>query len=127
MDCAVFIGPTFYQRLKHMVRDKEHSRARGPKSILVRQPLEGRSRREVFDSERWSGMPFSDMGLPSFSPNACAPAPMAGSFRCAENAGGWPRPRSRSASGRLSTVDPTARAVNRTKSATLSYPMRPNC
>ena len=44
MDCAVFIGPTYYQRLKHMVRDKEHSRARGPKSILVRQPLEGRSR-----------------------------------------------------------------------------------
>ena len=44
LESLVFIGPTFYQRLKHMVRDKEHSRARGPKSILVRQPLEGRSR-----------------------------------------------------------------------------------
>ena len=44
LDAQVFIGPTFYQRLKHMVRDKEHSRSRGPKSILVRQPLEGRSR-----------------------------------------------------------------------------------
>jgi hypothetical protein len=43
MACQVFIGPTYYQRLKHMVVDKVHSRNKGAVQVLVRQPNEGRS------------------------------------------------------------------------------------
>jgi DNA-directed RNA polymerase beta subunit len=43
-DASIFIGPVFYQRLKHMVNDKQHSRSIGPMVNLTRQPAEGRSR-----------------------------------------------------------------------------------
>jgi len=44
VECSVFMGPVFYQRLKHMVNDKAHSRSIGPMVNLTRQPAEGRSR-----------------------------------------------------------------------------------
>ena len=44
LEASIFIGPVFYQRLKHMVNDKVHSRATGPMVSLTHQPAEGRSR-----------------------------------------------------------------------------------
>lgn len=44
IESNIFIGPAFYQRLKHMVNDKQHSRSIGPMVNLTRQPAEGRSR-----------------------------------------------------------------------------------
>ena len=44
LESNIYIGPVFYQRLKHMVNDKQHSRSIGPMVNLTRQPAEGRSR-----------------------------------------------------------------------------------
>jgi DNA-directed RNA polymerase II subunit RPB2 len=44
MNTQIFVGPCFYQRLRHCSADKMHSRASGPLVMLTRQPAEGRAR-----------------------------------------------------------------------------------
>lgn len=44
METSIFIGPCYYQRLRHCSADKMHSRASGPLVMLTRQPAEGRAR-----------------------------------------------------------------------------------
>ena len=43
MEAEIFVGPTYYMRLKHMVKDKINFRARGPMTNLTRQPVSGRA------------------------------------------------------------------------------------
>tara|TARA_Y100000816_G_scaffold69053_1_gene46198 strand:- start:18956 stop:23473 length:4518 start_codon:yes stop_codon:yes gene_type:complete len=44
LSADVFMGPTYYMRLKHMVKDKVNSRADGPKTSLTRQAVQGRAK-----------------------------------------------------------------------------------
>ena len=43
IESMIFIGPTYYMRLKHMVKDKINYRARGPRTLLTRQTNHGRA------------------------------------------------------------------------------------
>ena len=43
IETEIFFGPTYYMRLKHMVKDKINFRARGPNTNLTKQPVSGRA------------------------------------------------------------------------------------
>jgi len=43
LDAEIFIGPNYYMRLKHMVKDKINFRALGPRTALTRQTVGGRA------------------------------------------------------------------------------------
>ena len=43
LETEIYFGPTFYLRLKHMPKDKVNYRARGPRTVLTRQTVQGRA------------------------------------------------------------------------------------
>jgi hypothetical protein len=43
IETEIFFGPTYYMRLKHMVKDKINFRTRGPNTNLTKQPVSGRA------------------------------------------------------------------------------------
>jgi len=43
METEIYFGPTYYLRLKHMPKDKINYRARGPRTALTRQTVQGRA------------------------------------------------------------------------------------
>jgi DNA-directed RNA polymerase II subunit RPB2 len=43
LETEIFMGPTYYMRLKHMVKDKVNYRALGPMTSTTRQPVSGRA------------------------------------------------------------------------------------
>jgi DNA-directed RNA polymerase II subunit RPB2 len=43
LETEIYFGPTYYLRLKHMPKDKINYRARGPRTALTRQTVQGRA------------------------------------------------------------------------------------
>lgn len=44
LEAAIFFGPIYYQRLRHMVSDKMQGRTTGPIDPVTKQPVKGRKR-----------------------------------------------------------------------------------
>lgn len=64
MQAKVFIGPTYYQRLKHLVKDKIHARGSvGPVQLINLQPRHGRSKEGGL---RFGEIEFSLSGIKKF-------------------------------------------------------------
>jgi DNA-directed RNA polymerase II subunit RPB2 len=43
LNSDIFIGPTYYMRMKHMTKDKINYRGTGPRTVLTRQSVDGRA------------------------------------------------------------------------------------
>uniref|UniRef100_A0A6C0D5V4 DNA-directed RNA polymerase n=1 Tax=viral metagenome TaxID=1070528 RepID=A0A6C0D5V4_9ZZZZ len=43
IEAEIFMGPNYYMRLKHMVKDKINYRSLGPRTALTKQPVAGRA------------------------------------------------------------------------------------
>ena len=58
IESEIFIGPTYYMRLKHMVKDKINYRARGPITALTDNLLVVEQMMAVLELEKWNVMLF---------------------------------------------------------------------